>query len=388
MREHSGIGDDLLRKLAEASGPCITIVLPQAQLRGSPARRDRTFKRVRKAVRELKLDPEPLLASIEETAPEAKSGSLLVFQSPNLLEWVSTASQVPEKIAVADRFEIRPWLPLKDWDREFYILAISLKHPRLLRCTGLAAEEVELPAETPDSLSDAMQTRPPDHSLDNMSTGGPSTGSMKGVRFGTSTLAEVKDEYVLHFFLQLDRGVRAVLKQSEAPLVLAGVEHELALYRRINTYAHVVEPGVSGSPERLGPELHKRALGVIRGQLPEPLQKDLDGFDKLVGTGHASTRVQEIVKAAHDGRISHLLLRPDAEYEGKFDEVRRKVKRQPGLIDPLHDLLNDAAAETFRHGGTVSAVPADKMPNGAPVAAIYRYAVPEPASQALAARRL
>jgi hypothetical protein len=66
---------------------------------------------------------------------------------------------------------------------------------------------VELPAGTPLSLSEAMQTRQPDHVLDNKSSAGPSVGSMKGVMFGTATDRDTKDEHLLHYFREIDRAI-------------------------------------------------------------------------------------------------------------------------------------------------------------------------------------
>ena len=69
--------------------------------------------------------------------------------------------------------------------------------------------------------------------------------------FGTSSDREDKDEHMLHFFLGIDKAVQTALKESRNSLVPVGVEQELALYRRVNTYADLVEPGVHGAPDGL-----------------------------------------------------------------------------------------------------------------------------------------
>lgn len=367
------IDDDLMRKLAEANGPCITVTLNSDENK-MPADRSRALKRIRKALEEYDFPAESLLQSIEQVAPGAVKGTQLLFVSPDLFVHAATSAPVAEVISVEEQFQLRQWLPLKNWDQEFYLLALSLKNSRLMRCSPFASEEIPLPEGIADSMREAAATDQPDHRLDNMSVGGASTGSMKGVMSSTSTIAETKDDYMVHFFLQLDKGVRTILNGSSAPLVLVGVEHEVAEYRRINTYSGLVPEAVHGAPNGFrGGEMHKRAIEVLRGQLPEALQKLLDGFDKSVGTGHASVKAQDIVKAAYEGRIAHLLVRPDAEFTGDFDEVRQKVRRR---AEVPRDLLNEAAIETLRHGGSAWSVGADKMPNGVPVAAVFRY--PDP----------
>jgi hypothetical protein len=369
------INEDLLRKLAGASGPCITVTLNSDENK-FPADRTRALKRIRKSLEEYDIPVGSMLQSIEQTGPAGVKGTQLIFRSPDLLIDAVTSAAVEETISVDEQFNLRQWLPLKFWDVEFYLLALSQKNSRLMRCNSFSSVEVPFPEGTSDSLLDAVATDQPDHRLDNMTVGGASTGSMKGVMSSTSTLAETKDEYMMHFFLQLDRGVRSILAGSTQPLVLAGVEHEVAEYRRINTYQGLVTEAIQGAPNGLrGPEMHKRGVEIVRNQVPDTLQKLLDGFDKAVGTGHASLRAQEIVKAAYDGRIAHLLLRPDAEFTGDFDEVRQKVKRH---TDIPRDLLNEAAIETYKHGGSAWSVAAEKMPNGAPVAAVFRYPEPRP----------
>ena len=41
----------------------------------------------------------------------------------------------------------------------------------------------------------------------------------------------------------------AHLHNDPAPLVLAGVEYELAIYRRVNSYPRTLEQPVHGSPD-------------------------------------------------------------------------------------------------------------------------------------------
>jgi hypothetical protein len=367
--------DDLLRKLAQAEGPCITIVLradAQSDLRTQ-------FKHAVQKV-ESKLDARgrkallaPLLVETEPVPVAQRSiGSMVVLRNAEIFVRFFTPVPLTETVEAGDCFQVRRLLPVLEAGKEFYLLALSQNRTRLLLCSGSISNEVALPAGTPTSLADAMQTKQPDHMLDNRSSGGPSNGAMKGVMFGTSSDREHKYEDLLQYFHAVDKGVHALLHGLSVPLVAVAVEHELALYRKANTYPHLVEPGVFGSPDGMkGGEMHKRATALVQSRLDGRVQHALDEFDKWVGTGHATASAKEIVKAAHEGRVSHLFLQDEAEYLGSFDDVRQKVKRHED--EPL-DLLNDAAIQTIRHGGNVSVLTAGKMPNGVGVWAVLRYA--------------
>ncbi len=373
---------DLLRKLTEAKGPCVTILLPataESDLRVQLKDAVRTVHENLHKTRAGESHQELLAPLAEEMEPvpvsQRSNGSLVVLRSPELFVRFFTPAHLHETVTVEDYFAIRHLLPILDEGKEFYLLALSQKRTRFLLCTAHSSDEVPLPPGTPTSLHEAMNTRQPDHVLDNRASGGPSVGSMKGVMFGTSSDQDDKYEDLHQFFRAVDKGVNALLHGLSVPVIPVGVEHELAQYRRANTYPHLVEPGIHGAPDGMkGGEMHRRALILLQSHTASPVQKALDEFDKSVGTGHASTHAQEIVKAAHEGRISHLFVQDEAEYLGNFDEVRQKVKRHEDALEPRHDLLNDAAIQTIRHGGLVSVLPPAKMPNGVPVCALYRYA--------------
>ena len=91
-----------------------------------------------------------------------------------------------------------------------------------------------------------------------------------------------------------------------------------------------------------------------------PTRRALERFDKQLGTGHASSDVQEIVSAASTGRVEHLFLLENGAV--------------PGEVDGVADLLDIAAVQTLRHGGDVQTLPESSMPLGGPICATFRYA--------------
>ena len=126
--------------------------------------------------------------------------------------------------------------------------------------------------------------------------------------FGTSTDREDKDEYLAHFYKQIDRGLNEVLRGKTEPVVLVGVEYELALYRSLNTYQHLAEEMVQGAPNSLkAGEMHARALDAIARQYEKKVDDALAEYNHKVGGG-ASSRLEDIVRAAHDGRVLTLLV--------------------------------------------------------------------------------
>jgi hypothetical protein len=375
---------NIIRELAETRGPCTMIVLAGNEAGESEIELNDGLRSTREECRTRGIDPEPYIAAIQDAARHMDAERhmrgdtntrrrIVIFRSPDMVMTFRVSEAVRPIVATGDRFHVRTLLGIANTQTFFYILALSQNRTRLLKCTEQSSEEVLL-QNVPVNLNEARQTRKPDHVLDNRVSAGPSMGSGGGVMFGTSTDAEDKDEYLLHFFKAIDRAVNDVLTGSSDPVIPAGVEHEIALYRRVNSYAHLAEPGIHGAPDGLeGGEMHRRALAFLQEHLAQPRNGVPADFDKKVGTGHASAHITDIVNAAYQGRISHLYLQESATYIGTYDDVRQRVKHTRDPLDSPEDLIESAARETIVHGGIARIVPASAMPNGVPVCALYRY---------------
>lgn len=386
IAEEIGASDFLssqdLKTLAGATPPCISLSVPFQQ-------KSRTHRRLQKAVNELEahlnqtgldgagirnlLDPLARLANtVEKEQGDTRGAGLVVFRSPERFFYSWVRGQYGEWTIVADHFHIRALLPFIAARKPFYILALSQKNIRMLRCNGETCVDAVLPNSIPTSLEEALQTSKPDHVLDNRSTGGPSTGSMRGVMFGTDTDRERKDEYLLQFYKQVDRGLSTMLRDRRAPVVLAGVDYEIALYQSLSTYPDLVGDSIQGAPDSLHDlELHRRALAILRKQSSPTLQKALAQFRKQGGPPRAYQSPREIVKAAAEGRVAFLFLIEGAEYRGEFSEIAGRPR--PHRLLKEEDLLNSTAMETLRHGGEVFVIPSDQLSEVSTMGAVLRY---------------
>lgn len=361
-----------LRNLLNTEGPCVTIVLAGNENGGTATELKTALNQLRK-----KAGNEPKMAavlkSIESAGIEtASKRSIAILACPSFVKTLPVGRNVKTTATSGARFDARTLLQAANHQKTFYILALSQNRTRLLHCTEISSEEVEIPG-VPLNLTESMDIRQPDHVLDNRISGGPSIGAGK-VMFGTSSDKDAKDQYLLHFFTDIEKAVTKLLSASGEPLIAAGVESELALYNRANTYAKLVLPGIHGAPDGLeGGEMHRRALELLDTTETKSGNSVPADFDKRVGTGHASVRAQEIVAAAQEGRVSHLFLQPDASYMGSFDPVRNRVKHAGEASDSSADLIEIAIESTILKGGEVRILPASAMPNGVPVCALMRY---------------
>jgi len=371
--------EDLI-SLASAKGPCITLMTALPNPLEIQAHLTNAIRTIENKLAEGGVDPgtvdtlvkplHALAATVEAAGTWANA--LVLFRAPDILRHYWLHDLRPEVITVDAKFDIRPLLPVLSREQSFYVLALSQKRTELFHGTRYSFEEVNLRG-IPQNLRDWMHVREPDHDLENRATGGPSVGSMKGVLFGTSTDHEREDEYLAHFFHEIDKGVHSILHNETAPLVLTGVEKAIALYRTVNTYPHLWEKAIHGSPDGFThSELYQRALDIMTQSFCEPLQKALADFERRRNLGRVFLRADDIVKAAFEGRVADLLLSDDAEYWGVWNEETFEIQTNPqdGIRE---DLLNTAALQTLLHGGRVFALRRQDMPENAQTAALLRF---------------
>jgi hypothetical protein len=154
---------------------------------------------------------------------------------------------------------------------------------------------------------------------------------------------------------QVDQGVQPLLRDERAPLVLAGVEYLLAIYREANTYPHLVDEGILGNPETLSAaELHRRAREIVRPLFEAEEQEARDQYRALAGARdkRASSDPATVVAAAHYGRVDTLFVALDHHLWGKFDVPSNTMQVHTGRQAGDVDLLDLAAEQALLQGCT------------------------------------
>ena len=370
---------DIIPDLIHADGPCITFLLPPFR----PGEHSETAAAVLKVElqqatkdltgREL---AEPLIAALleplhqlsEEKSSLAGSGTdRVIFRSQGIFRQV--ALPVPASPArpctVGDCFWIRPILPSLALPEHIFVLEITKKSVSLLACGLTGILPTELPKGTPKTLDEALGFKAPDHDLMNRSASGPSTGAMRGVQFGTGSEREAKHAHLHDFYRLVDRGVIELLRSNHAPLILAGVEEDVAIYRSISNYSNLLEQGIHGSPgaemtrERILRKVHDITLFDFQRRRALEMSESKERLEP----GRFSTDLESILQAAAEGRVSDLYL----------DENGQRMEAVAGNANwHDEDLLNVAAVETLRRGGAVYSLPSHLMA-GAVAAAAFRY---------------
>ena len=369
-----------LREMLRSEGPCVTVLLPPyrpGEQSGSQAALLRSM--IPEASRQLtgrgyaKSSAAALLAPLDRLLddPALASGSRwsrAAFCSPSVFELVQLTQPFDGSLTVGGSFAIRKMAAELSRPPAFYILALSRNDVELLRCAGLHAEKVKLPPGVPTTLDEAMAFDAPDHDLENRSEAGTTVGNMQGVRFGTGSARERVRTYLGDFYRVVDRGVQEVVRQSDIPLLLAGVEEDAAVYRSVSTSRNLLTQGITGSPalDREMEEILHRAYDVLRAEEIERQASAMLEARERTAPSRFSTELAPVLRAAFEGRVHQLYLNADASRQEVYE---RGTYRSWGP----EDLLNLAGVQTMVHHGKVCELPARMMPDGAEAAALMRF---------------
>jgi hypothetical protein len=305
-----------------------------------------------------------------------QSDGLAVFISLDVFRYQRLPLNFDELVVVSTRFHIKPLLPLLSGDGRFYILSLSQNEIRLLQGTRYSVGEVDL-EEIPESLQEALKWEDPERRLQWHTSSSNEPGYRNASFHGHLANAEIDSkDFIRRYFKKLDNGLSQILADERAPLVLAGVDYLLPIYKEVNSYQYTLDGGVTGNPDELDlEELHAKARPVVEPHFEESRKEAAALYKQLAGQSdqRASQDVEEVIPAAVYERVDTLFVPRDVHRWGNFDpdtaETVVHSEQEPGDQD-LFDLV---AAHTFLNNGTVYAVEADQMPGGGKIAAIFRY---------------
>lgn len=316
---------------------------------------------------------EPLRTRLEDPFLwEKRKRGLAIFRSNDLFRFFHIPETVEELCIVNDRFHLKPILPLVGAPMPFFLLALDLNGSTLYRCDRYRMEQTPL-ERTPRNLAEAMRYDDPERQLQ-FHTGTPTGPGKRAAIFhgqgvGVDDTRHKSD--IRRFFAQLQKGVHAVLKEEDAPLVLAGVEYLHPLYAETNTYEGLVDDGVFGSPSSMTEqELHRRAVQRIQEIYDRRRDKAFERYRELAGTPRTTDDVEEVVRAALFGRVETLFAARDRHMWGDFDSRTGKIIEEETSGNDLIDL---AAKQTLLHGGTLHMVSPERVPGESALAALLRY---------------
>ena len=302
-----------------------------------------------------------------------QSEGLAIFLSTELCETFHLPFAVEPFYHISYEFYLKPMIPLMMGDGRFFLLTLSLEDLHLYEGNREALRNVTMPEPLPKRLEEVVG-----FDLEETSAGfhGQRAGGHgQTIHHGQG---EGKDDHkgeILEYFREVDRRIMEVLHEEKAPLMLAGMDHLMALYRQVNRYPHLYEEGLSGNPQYTPrPELHKKAWDILAFHFDQGRRHKAELMNQWAYTDRSSMAVEDIVTAALHGRVDTLFLDKDAMIWGVYDPKDLSLRTQEEQNLSNVEMCNKVAIEVLLHGGEVYLSDKEALPQPVSVMnALYRY---------------
>lgn len=386
--------------LRTSGGPCVSIFLPTFRAGGE---RQQNPIRLKNAVRDVAErlegdwgmrgpEADELLEPIKRLVDDNsfwlhQQDGLILFRSSDVFKSFQVPMQVNELAVVENRFHVKQLLPLLsgDGDGHFYILSLSRKNIRLLGGSRYRVDEIDLESKgIPNSFTEALgelERRPTQFQGGSSKTPHRFSMGKKGAPTfaGHGTQEDDLGAELRNFFERFDDSLAKLDLDRKAPVVLAGVEYLLPIYRDVaTTFQNICEDALTGNMEgEKAEDLHAAAWEIVEPHFLEDRRKSAERFGDMKGSGRSSNNLAEILPAAHEGRVDTLFVSRGVRVWGSYDAENRKMKSQSGQSaapsNGNEDLLDLAAVQTYMNGGKVFVVDPQEVPDGQQAAAIFRY---------------
>jgi hypothetical protein len=374
---------DLRDLIEEQAGWCISIYIPTIkggkEAHQNPIRFKNQIKKVEEhlietdmSLRETQKLLKPLQTLLQDDIFWSfQDDGLAVFLSSDTFSYYRLPLSFQDLVVVNYRFHLKPLLPLFSREGRFLILALSQKSIRLLQGTPLSITEVDLKA-VPKNLAEALNYDQYKKQLQFYSGTPRATGKNGAIFYGAGI--EDSKKNIHQYFQQINKRLHDLLREEHAPLILAGVEYLLPIYRAVNTYPHLVEKGITGNPDTLSvEELHKKGWPIVQSFLARAQDNAAQQYAELAGTKRASNNLKMVIPSAYHGRVDLLFVAIGIQKWGLFDADTDLVELHDKPMPDDEDLLDFAAIQTLLNRGTVYALTQEKIPENSPIAAVFRY---------------
>jgi hypothetical protein len=348
-------GEDLLALQNEKGNICASVVVPVHRLSHERRVDKLGVKRaVEKAGQLLRYKyPEkqtaPLLKALDELYKtidfKQNPDGIGLYVSATLKLAVQFPFPVEEKIMAGNNFEIRDLLYKINYAAPYYMLILTEKGARFFEGREYNLTEIKdnhFPVEYEDDYAYSKPSR------------SSSYAGHSHVKIYEKDKSEMEAIRFRNFFKKVDKLLDKYLVR-DMPLVLLGVEKELALFTGVSSHTKKIAAKIAGSYNYENEkELTDRVWPAIRSYLENGWAKLVKEFQEKIGEGLGISGIQDIWNAVQEGKAFKLLVEKDYRSPGFLTENEYQLYLRPPkkphkiLADAVDDLI-EAVLEKKGH---------------------------------------
>ena len=304
------------------------------------------------------------------------SPGLAVFIAEGYFKFIRMPLPPIEELLVMEpTFYVTPLIPIMTSKEYFYLLVISKQCAKLFKADAWSMEIV--PLDLPQSIEEVKRVS----GLDATTFRSGSTGSrapsasQEGSYHGTGGgNPDGKDNMLVYFEAVDDILWEKVLNKENVPLLLAGVEYVLPIYKNACDYKNVWPQSLTGNRDnQKTKELYEDAKELMKPYFEQKITRALALYMNNSANGKTSSIAADVIPAAYYSQISHLFVTKGEHIWGTFDEMANELRFHDTPDEDGEDLIDNAVVKTLANGGEVFLLEKEKMPAETQIAAVMRF---------------
>ncbi len=300
------------------------------------------------------------------------SSGLAVFISDGIFKYMKLPYSPKDETMINTSFYIAPLIPLITNSDYFYLLVLSKKQAKLYQADAFGMKYIPVDG-MPDGVDDVVHfEEKDDQKLWRTGSGGAGGGAnYHGIGAGKPD----DKENLAMYFDEVDETVRKeVLARENVPLLLAGVEYLIPIYRSVARYKPIWPEAITGSHEHEDADaLYRLARLKMDPYFDERHKNALEAYANNSASELTSSIPEDVIPAAHYRRVWHLFVARDEHIWGTFDDKSNKLEIHETPLPGDECLIDKSIIQTILNAGEVHMLPRDRMPGKSVMAALMRY---------------
>lgn len=282
--------------------------------------------------------------------------SLAIFITPDDVQSYRLPNRFTATVDVADRFYIKPLMRTITFPQSAFVLAMAQNSVRLIRVTADQPGEVQEVPDMPTDMESFLNRDVPER--------------QKFDRGEHDDAVRVQQ-----FAAAINKAVYPVVRATKLPLILASADTLANAYKRANAYEYLAPEMIHGNVEGVSADaLAEKARPVLDSLYAAEIAEVVDHFKAREGQLMGSRDLETVALGASMHAIDTLLVDFDQRIAGTLADDGTVTYSEAddaqnyGVVD---EILRRALVVNAR----VYAVRAAEMPDGATVAATFRFPV-------------
>ncbi|MEO6908379.1 MAG: hypothetical protein ABI210_10865 [Abditibacteriaceae bacterium] len=352
---------------AVRENPALSILLPtyyksSDDLQQNPVR----FKKLmRQAIDQLlekhsKTELKSLLENLDTVAESIdfdhpKKG-LAVFASNSVGRSYPLLFSVDEQVVIDETFATRHLVHARNRSKRYYLLLLTQGICRLYDCHRDELREIQEKGFPRKSQQDGVDTE--------------WTGD-----FGVDS-DSYDTRHAREFIRLVDESLDAIIGDNDLPLIIAGVQRNLAFFDKVSKHKNRLIGTVEGNYEKAPvPELSAIVWGAARQGFDSKRKKVLAQLDNAVGTKQFASGIDGVWRMAQEGRVATLLVEEGFHYPAAVSDDGLSIKGVPENYThhTVADAVDEVIETVLKRKGQVVFQENGALDNHKQIAAITRF---------------